>query len=96
MRVLEASSHLGIPSTFPLFSSSDSTIKLWDTQKNLLAEITLDNTLTTACFLNNYGDILLAFKSDLYILSHSKALGLLKPDIDSAYISVAGKLYNIR
>ncbi|KAJ7316918.1 hypothetical protein JRQ81_003080 [Phrynocephalus forsythii] len=72
-----------------LSCGSDSTIKLWDTQKNLLAEITLDNTLTTACFLNSCGDILLAFKSDLYILSHSKALGLLKPDIDTASISAA-------
>nr|XP_020670827.1 uncharacterized protein C3orf22 homolog isoform X3 [Pogona vitticeps] len=71
-----------------LSCGSDSMVKLWDMQKNLLAEITLDNTLTTACFLNSCGDILLAFKSDLYFLSHSKALGIMKP-IDTATISAA-------
>lgn len=81
------------PMMFPLFSSSDSTIKLWDTQKNLVADITLDNTLSTACFLNSSGDILLAFKNDIYVLSHSKTLGLLNANIDASSISAAGNLY---
>ncbi|XP_032997762.1 uncharacterized protein LOC117042324 [Lacerta agilis] len=74
---------------YSLFLScgSDSTIKLWDTQKNLVADITLDNTLSTACFLNSSGDILLAFKNDIYVLSHSKTLGLLNANIDASGIS---------
>ncbi|CAI5767403.1 acute regulatory, mitochondrial-like [Podarcis lilfordi] len=74
---------------YSLFLScgSDSTIKLWDTQKNLVADITLDNTLSTACFLNSSGDILLAFKNDIYVLSHSKTLGLLNANIDASSIS---------
>nr|XP_034960877.1 uncharacterized protein LOC118080053 [Zootoca vivipara] len=74
---------------YSLFLScgSDSTIKLWDTQKNLVADITLDNTLSTACFLNSSGDILLSFKNDIYVLSHSKTLGLLNANIDASSIS---------
>ncbi|XP_044307078.1 uncharacterized protein LOC123034070 [Varanus komodoensis] len=74
--------------TLSIFLScgSDSVIKLWDIKKNLVAEITLDNTLSTACFLNSFGDILLAFKGDLYIMSHSKALGLLKTYTDAATV----------
>ncbi|KAJ6668310.1 hypothetical protein lerEdw1_015687 [Lerista edwardsae] len=56
----------------------DFIVKLWDLQKKLIAEITLDNTLNTACFLNSSGDILLAFKNDLYLLSHKKILDLPK------------------
>lgn len=69
-------------------------IKLWDSQKNMLAEISLDNTLSTACFLNSSGKILLAFKNDIYTLPLSKALGLLETDIDSCSISAAGNLHN--
>ncbi|XP_061474384.1 uncharacterized protein LOC133380669 [Rhineura floridana] len=72
-----------------LSCGSDSMIKLWDIQKNLVAEITLDITLSAACFLNSSGDILLAFKSDLYVMSHSKTLGLLKANIDTSSVSAA-------
>ncbi|XP_077181487.1 uncharacterized protein LOC143831866 [Paroedura picta] len=70
-----------------LSCGSDSMIKLWDSQKNMLAEITLDSTLSTACFLNSSGNILLAFKNDIYILPLSKALGLSEADIDSSSLT---------
>ncbi|XP_062825873.1 uncharacterized protein LOC100552577 isoform X2 [Anolis carolinensis] len=72
-----------------LSCGSDTVIKLWDLQKNLLAEITLDNTLSTACFLNSSGDILLAFKSDLYILPLTKALGISKRNIETSTVLAA-------
>ncbi|XP_053145870.1 uncharacterized protein LOC128342526 isoform X2 [Hemicordylus capensis] len=72
-----------------LSCGSDFIIKIWDIQKNLVADITLDNTLTAACFLNTSGDILLAFKSDLYVLTHDKALGLPKTSVDTSRVSAA-------
>lgn len=57
-----------------------------------MAEITLDNSLSTACFLNSSGDILLAFKNDIYILYHSKMLHVLRTSIQTARVSEAGKL----
>ncbi|XP_065406983.1 uncharacterized protein LOC101953297 isoform X2 [Chrysemys picta bellii] len=75
--------------TLSLFLScgADYMVKLWDIHKNLLAEICLDNTLSSACFLNGSGDILVAFKNDLYILPHSKALGISATDTDVSGIS---------
>ncbi|XP_067319604.1 uncharacterized protein [Anolis sagrei] len=72
-----------------LSCGSDTVIKLWDLQKNLLAEITLDNTLSTACFLNSSGDILLAFKSDLYLLSLTTALGISKRNTETSTVLAA-------
>ncbi|XP_042303397.1 uncharacterized protein LOC121920330 [Sceloporus undulatus] len=72
-----------------LSCGSDTVIKLWNLQKFLLAEITLDNTLSTACFLNSSGDILLAFKGDLYIMSHSKALDISTTNTETATVSAA-------
>lgn len=57
-----------------------------------MAEIALDNTLSTACFLNNSGDILLAFKNDIYILYHSKMLHNLRTSIQTPKVSEAGNL----
>lgn len=74
-----------------LFSSSDAAIKLWNIHKDLMAQITLDNTLSTACFLNSSGDILLAFKNDIYILYHTKMLHVLRTSIQTR-VSEAGKL----
>ncbi|KAL7986132.1 hypothetical protein Chor_011298, partial [Crotalus horridus] len=68
---------------------SDATIKLWNLHKDLMAEIALDNTLSTACFLNNSGDILLAFKNDIYILYHSKMLHILRTSIQTPKVSEA-------
>nr|XP_048713306.1 uncharacterized protein LOC125639725 [Caretta caretta] len=62
-------------------------VKLWDIHKNLVADIFLDNTLSSACFLNSSGDILVAFRNDLYILPHSKALGISATDTDVSGIS---------
>ncbi|KAM9132712.1 uncharacterized protein ACDP82_008798 [Pangshura tecta] len=75
--------------TLSLFLScgADYMVKLWDIHKNLLADIFLDNTLSSACFLNGSGDILVAFKNDLYILPHSKALGISTTDTDVSGIS---------
>ncbi|KAG8128099.1 hypothetical protein E2320_015032, partial [Naja naja] len=66
---------------------SDAAIKLWNIHKDLIAEIRLDNTLSTACFLNNSGDILLAFKNDIYILYHSKMLHILRTSIQTAKVT---------
>ncbi|XP_026576572.1 uncharacterized protein LOC113449679 [Pseudonaja textilis] len=69
-----------------LSCGSDAAIKLWNIYKDLIAEIRLDNTLSTACFLNNSGDILLAFKNDIYILYHSKMLHFLRTSIQTAKV----------
>ncbi|XP_073210839.1 uncharacterized protein [Lepidochelys kempii] len=75
--------------TLSLFLScgEDYMVKLWDIHKNLVADIFLDNTLSSACFLNSSGDILVAFRNDLYILPHSKALGISATDTDVSGIS---------
>ncbi|KAM6473988.1 uncharacterized protein PHA67_006583 [Liasis olivaceus] len=70
-----------------LSCGSDAIIKLWNINKILVAEITLDNTLSTACFLNSSGDILLAFKNDIYILHHNKISLILKTTIQTAKVS---------
>ncbi|XP_058856359.1 uncharacterized protein LOC117413679 [Acipenser ruthenus] len=55
---------------------SDYTIKLWDFQKTLVlvADVHLDDSLTSACFLNSSGDILVAFKNHLFLLPHHKLM----------------------
>nr|XP_025038925.1 uncharacterized protein C3orf22 homolog isoform X1 [Pelodiscus sinensis] len=75
--------------TLSLFLScgADYMVKLWDIHKNLLANILLDSTLSSACFLNDSGDILVGFKNNLYILPHSKALGISVTDTDISGIS---------
>ncbi|MGH0145110.1 UNVERIFIED_CONTAM: hypothetical protein FKN15_024465 [Acipenser sinensis] len=55
---------------------SDYTIKLWDFQKTLVlvADVHLDDSFTSACFLNSSGDILVAFKNHLFLLPHHKLM----------------------
>lgn len=36
-------------------------LKLWDIHKNLLADIVFGNALSSSCFLNGTGDIVVAF-----------------------------------
>lgn len=51
-------------------SGKDRCIKLWSLDKNLLCEIDLDVSLTSACFLNGSGDILMGFKGQIFIIRH--------------------------
>ena len=47
-------------------------MKIWDTHKTLLREVDLGSSLGAAVFLNNFGDILLSFQSQLYCMESSK------------------------
>jgi len=50
-------------------------IKIWDEFKVLLREICLDEegaTLSSACFIDNQPNLLVAFKNHLYIIDHNK------------------------
>ncbi|XP_052095434.1 uncharacterized protein LOC127730555 isoform X7 [Mytilus californianus] len=55
--------------------SDNGMIRIWDEFKVLLREICLDDegaTLSSACFLDNLANMLVAFKNHLYIIDHSK------------------------
>ena len=52
-------------------SGTDGLVKIWDKHKVLLCDIQLDNTLRTACFLNSAGDILVGFRSQIFVVSHN-------------------------
>ena len=48
--------------------SQDGVIKIWNMDKTLLSEITLDDSLSCALFLNNKADLLVGWKSHLYVV----------------------------
>ncbi|CAL1535162.1 unnamed protein product [Lymnaea stagnalis] len=52
--------------------SNDGAIKIWTEDGSLLTEIMLDSSLTTACFLNNMGDLVIGFQKHLFFIDHSK------------------------
>ena len=63
---------LGWQSCKILLNSADGMVKIWDERKSLLTEITVDDGLSSACFLNNAGDLLLGYRNHIFIISHRK------------------------
>ena len=53
-------------------SSSDGSLKIWDEKKVLISEVMLDSTLTSGCFLNGRGDVVIGFKNHIFKIDHSK------------------------
>ena len=53
-------------------SSKDGAIKIWTEDEALLTEIMLDDSLTSACFLNNMGDLVVGFQKQVFYIDHSK------------------------
>jgi len=52
------------------FNSCDSVIKIWSVRDQcVIADVTLDNTLSCACFLNSTGDLVFGFLNNLYSIS---------------------------
>lgn len=65
----------GIDTIFTIYFSDNGMIRIWDEFKVLLREICLDDegaTLSSACFLDNLANMLVAFKNHLYIIDRSK------------------------
>ena len=46
--------------------SLDGCIKLWKSNRQQLAEINLDDSLSYCCFLNSFGDLIVGWKSHLF------------------------------
>ncbi|KAK2148436.1 hypothetical protein LSH36_497g00059 [Paralvinella palmiformis] len=63
-------------------ASEDGTVKVWESTKTLLTEITLDRTLCTAVFLNSRGDLLIGFKNHIFHIDHSKVCPSIKTEDD--------------
>ncbi|XP_053378335.1 uncharacterized protein LOC123529192 isoform X3 [Mercenaria mercenaria] len=59
--------------------SSDGGIKIWDENKVLLTEVMLEESLSAATFLNEMGDLLVAFKNHIFYIDHSKLCPAFKP-----------------
>ena len=53
--------------------SCDGAVKIWDEQKTLMTEITLDDSLSSACFLTSQGDLMIGYKNHLFVIEHSKS-----------------------
>lgn len=47
---------------------NDNFVRIWNKQKVLLTEIRYDSSLKYAVFLNNFGSVLISFKSQLFII----------------------------
>ncbi|KAF6029325.1 hypothetical protein EB796_012367 [Bugula neritina] len=62
----------------------DSVIKIWSVRDQcVIADVTLDNTLSCACFLNSTGDLVFGFLNNLYSIS----LNSLLPDLEEYGVS---------
>ncbi|XP_048253112.1 uncharacterized protein LOC124133882 isoform X3 [Haliotis rufescens] len=59
--------------------SDEGAIKIWDEFRVLLTEITLDSTLSAACFLNDSGDMVVGFKKHMFFIDHTKVCPFLTP-----------------
>ncbi|XP_076448164.1 uncharacterized protein LOC143284909 isoform X2 [Babylonia areolata] len=60
--------------------SKDGVIKVWEEGGALLTEITLDDSLSAACFLNKSADMVVAYQKHIFFISHCKVCPHLKPD----------------
>ncbi|RUS77658.1 hypothetical protein EGW08_014581 [Elysia chlorotica] len=66
--------------------SKDGAIKIWTEDEALLTEIMLDETLTSGCFLNNMGDLVVGFQKQVFFIDHSKVcpqLEIPESDVDT-------------
>ncbi|XP_012943336.1 uncharacterized protein LOC101848406 [Aplysia californica] len=52
--------------------SDDGAIKIWSDDNVLMTEIMLDTSLTSACFLNTMGDLLVGFQKHIFYMDHTK------------------------
>ena len=55
-----------------LHFSNDGSIKIWDENKILISEFTLDDTLNAACFLGDAGDVVMSFKNHIFFIDRRK------------------------
>ncbi|CAH1782794.1 unnamed protein product [Owenia fusiformis] len=62
-------------------ASCDGAIKIWEWNKTLLTELFVDDTLTSACFLNTIGDLLIAYNNHIFYIDHSKLCPTLSRDV---------------
>ncbi|KAH3816567.1 hypothetical protein DPMN_118085, partial [Dreissena polymorpha] len=59
--------------------SVDGAIKVWDENKVLLTEIMLEESPSSAAFLNDMGDLLVGFKNHIFYIDHTKLCPAFKP-----------------
>ena len=45
-------------------------VKIWDSNKNIIREITFSDPINSACFLNNEGDILICHRDKVTMIVH--------------------------
>ncbi|XP_064606035.1 uncharacterized protein LOC135470917 [Liolophura sinensis] len=77
----------------PMSYSEEGSIKIWDSDKLLLTEIFLGGAdhqgeiiLSSACFLNNQGDLLVAYLNHIFIIDHTKVYPSADaPDLEEGY-----------
>ena len=58
--------------SYLLHCSYDGAIKIWDENKFLMTEVMLEESLSAACFLNDMGDLLVAFKNHVFYIDHGR------------------------
>ncbi|XP_060076269.1 uncharacterized protein LOC132555908 [Ylistrum balloti] len=59
-------------------ASMDGAIKIWDEFCVLLTEITMEDSLSSLCFLNAQCDLLVGFQNHIYFIDHTKVCPYLK------------------
>ena len=52
--------------------SPDGLLKIWDETKSQVSEVQLDESLTSACFLNAFGDVVVAFKNHIFFIDRAQ------------------------
>ena len=52
--------------------SPDGLLKIWDETKTQVSEVQLDESLTSACFLNAFGDVVIAFKNHIFFIDRAQ------------------------
>ena len=60
----------------------DCCVKIWSIDRHLLCEITLDSSLTSVCFLNSSGDMLIGFKGNLFVIRNGGKYKWLEDTVD--------------
>ncbi|CAF0852544.1 unnamed protein product, partial [Brachionus calyciflorus] len=65
-----------------LSCSFDGLIKIWSSNKKLIADIFLDNTLSSCCFLNSNGDLLISWQKHLFKITLNRIIHELKKNFN--------------
>ncbi|XP_078595948.1 uncharacterized protein LOC144873010 [Branchiostoma floridae x Branchiostoma japonicum] len=74
--------------------SGDGAVKIWDTQKVLVTEIMLDDSLSCACFLNNRADLLVAYKHHIFTIPQRKVCpSLTVPEVREEDLETESLIY---